>query len=274
MSRTLAHFFGGTALATVLTFASLHARAGERSTLPLQPGDRLIYVGIEADYSVVGLEEISRRLTEDLQLKLVGNPLRSLANAQKRIWALRTADPEATFKALEKGAKKAEFVSVQRLQATVLDSGATPFQVATARLIEGSLDRVWSAWVGPRGETMWLFHESRLTRKVLEKGLEKQEVRASFHHQAFDLACSGTKGPDFAALEASAAQKLDLLSSKRLEHGLSLDLYLRSVDSLLVIEHEGRMHVCPDFLGSLISADAPDTDGWSVTFQSEGYPFL
>ena len=178
------------------------------------------------------------------------------------------------MKALARGAKKAGLTAVERLQATVLDSGVDPFNGTTARLVEANLDKLWASWIGPRGETMWLFHESRLTRRILEKGLEKYEVRANFHHRPFELSFTGEKEPDYAALETLAVQKLDLLRASRVEKGLSLDVYLRSVDSLLLIEHGGSLHVCPDFAGALLSEEKDAVAAWSVTFYSTGFPFL
>jgi len=245
-----------------------------QSQMPLQSKERLIYVGIEADFAGLGQDEITRRLSEDLELKLIGNSLRSLANAQRRIFALRTADPEVSFKALQRGAKKAEFTAVERLQTSVLDSGVDPFSGTTARLVESNLDKVWASWVGPRGETMWLFHESRLTRRTLEKGLEKYEVRPSFHHRPFELLYGGATDPDYSALETVAIEKLDLLRAVRLEKGLSLDVYLHDVDSLLLIEHGGLTYACPDFVGPLLTAGKQNAQEWSVSFHSGGFPFL
>jgi hypothetical protein len=268
--RTLDRFVGGCALAAILLAPSALAQ----SAMPLQSQERLIFVGIEADYAGLGVEEVTRRLQEDLEVKTVGTSLRSLANAQRRIFAVRSADPEATLKALTRGAKKAEWTAVERLQATVLDSGVDPFSSTTARLVEGNLDKVWSSWIGPRGETMWLFHESRLARRVLEKGLEKYEVRPNFHHRPFELSFTGEKEPDYAALETLAVEKLDLLRASRLEKGLALDVYLRGVDSLLLIEHGGLLHVCPDFVGPLIGTAKEAQAAWTVTFYSTGFPFL
>lgn len=270
MLRTLTSFAGGIVVAAgVLTSSVLG-----QSTMPLQSQDRLIYVGVEADYAAIGLEEVTRRLSEDLEIKLLGTSLRSLSNAQRRIFAVRSTDPEATMKALARGAKKADLTAIERLQATVLDSGVDPFSGTTARLVESNLDKVWASWIGPRGETMWLFHEKNLTRRILEKGLEKFEVRPNFHHRPFQLSFTGEKEPDYAALETMAVQKLDLLRASRVEKGLSLDVYLRSVESLLLIEHGGSLHVCPDFAGALLSGDKDAAASWSVTFYSTGFPFL
>lgn len=270
MSRTLAIMLGGALLAASV----LSPRALAQSTMPLQSDDRLIYVGIEADYATLGVEEVARRLTEDLELETVGTSLRSLANVQRRIFALRTADADATFKAVQRGAKKSEFTAVERLQATVLDSGVDPFNGTVARLVEVDLEKVWSSWVGPRGETMWLFHDARLTRRVLEKGLEKHEIRPSFHHRPFELRFNGETDPDYSALETIALEKLDLLRATRLEKGLALDVYLRGVDSLLLIEHGGLTYACPDFVGPLLKAGKHDSKEWSVSFHSGGFPFL
>lgn len=270
MRRTLACITGGIAFAACLL--SSHVLA--QSTMPFVSKDRLIYVGIEADYSGIGLEEVTRILTEDLGVTPIGSSLRSLANVQRRIFALRTPDPDATMKSLSRGAKKAGLVGVERLQATVLDSGVDPFTGTIARLVENNLDKIWASWIGPRGETLWLFHESRLTRRTLEKGLEKYEVRPNFHHRPFELSFTGEKEPDYAALETLAVQKLDLLRASRLEKGLSLDVYLRGFDSLLLIEHGGSLHVCPDFAGILLSDAKDEVAAWSVTFYGTGFPFL
>lgn len=270
MRRTLVGFVGGLALAAGLFSPELRAQ----SAMPLQSQERLIYVGIEADFAGLGLEEVVRRLNEDLEVKTVGTSLRSLANAQRRIFALRSGDPEATVKTLTRGAKNAGLTKVERLQATVLDSGVDPFSGTTARLVENNLDKVWSCWIGQRGETMWLFHESRLPRRVLEKGLEKYDVRPNFHHRPFELSFTGEKEPDYAALETLAVEKLDLLRASRLEKGLALDVYLRGVDSLLLIEHGGLVHVCPDFVGPLIGTAKEAQAAWTVTFYSTGFPFL
>lgn len=269
MSRTLSRLTCGAITAAILSAAGAHAQL----TVPLVSESRLFYVGIEADYPTLGVDDVQRILAEDLQMTPVGASLRSLANAQRRIWAFRAEDPDAATKALARSGKKAGFSAVERLQATVIESGVDPFTSTTARLIESDFENLWASWIGPRGETMWLFHESRLTRRALEKGLEKREVRPTFHHRPFTLSFEGERQPDFAALETIAIQKLDLLRATRLEKGLELEMYLRAVDSLVVIEQGGSLHVCPDFARRLLQGKS-EAEGWSVTFYSGGFPFL
>ncbi len=273
MTRTLASLaatalFGGGSLLCAL------AGTGERQTFPLDPTtDQLLFVGIQADYDALGMEEATRLLREDLELRIAGESLRSLSNVQRRVWAVRSKDPDATLKDLKRSAKKKDLV-IERLFASVVTAGRDPLNNSVARAMEGVDERVWAAWLGIRGEEVWLFHESKLTTKTLEKALGAAKLPNSWQHQAFDLSSAAEVPPDFALLESAAADKLDLLHATRGAAVLSLDVYLRGMDGLRVVQQESQTRFCPDFYGKLVGAAAPGTEGWKLTFQPDGFPFL
>lgn len=264
MNRTLSSLAG----AAVLLFGS-----GDRETLPLEPKDRLLFLGVQCDYATLGIEEVTRILSEDLGLKPVGESLRSASNVERRVWALRCADPEGTCKELKRTAKKSG-LTVERLLVSVAGSGREGFGSSAARVVEGLDERIWSGWIGPKGGQMWIFHEAKLTAKLLEKSMNGAKLDASWHHQAFALSSLSTPAADLAALEAAAAGKLDLMSVTKAEAALELDVYLRSLDVLVVLEQEGRTRFVPDFHGKLIEPTLPGSTGWNLTFSNEGYPFL
>jgi len=241
--------------------------------MPLEVGDRLVFLGVQADYSTLGMDEISRLLTEELGLKPVGESLRSTSNVERRVWAVRCQDPEATCKDLKRTAKKSGLI-VERLLLSVVESGREGFSNPTARVLEGLDERIWAGWIGPKGEKLWIFHESKLTTKLLEKAMNGAKLGTSWHHAAYDLSSVAQPAPDFAALEAVAASKLDLMSVTKIDSALALDVYLRSLDSLIILEQQGRVRFCPDFRGKLIDTTLPGSSGWNLTFSNEGYPFL
>lgn len=253
--------------AVVLVFG-----AGDRETLPLEAKDRLVFLGVQCDYATLGIEEVTRILSEDLGLKPVGESLRSAGNVERRVWAVRCADPEGTCKELKRNAKKSGLV-IERLLLSVSESGREAFGSSTARVVEGLDERIWSGWLGPKGEKLWIFHEAKLTAKLLEKSMKEAKLGASWHHQAFQLSSLSKPAPDLALLESAAAGKLDLMSVTKADAALELDVYLRSLDSMLVLEQEGRTRFCPDFHGKLIEPTLPGSTGWHLTFSNEGYPF-
>jgi hypothetical protein len=263
LNRTLSSLVG----ALVLVFG-----AGDRETLPLEVGDRLVFLGVQCDYSTLGIEEVQRLLSEDLGLKPVGESLRSASNVERRVWALRCKDPDGTFKEIKRTAKKSG-LTVERLLLSVVENGREPFNGSTARVVEGLDERIWSGWLGPKGEKMWIFHEAKLTTKLMEKSMNGVKLGATWYHQAFDLTSTAEPAPDLSALETAAAAKLDLLSVTKAEAALALDVYLRSLDSLLILEQQGRTRFCPDIRSKLIDATLPESSGWQLTFSNEGYPF-
>lgn len=263
MHRTLSSLVGALALL---------GGAGEPETLPLETADRLVFLGVQADYSTLGMEEVTRILTEDLGLKPVGESLRSASNVERRVWAVRCKDPDLTVKDLKRNAKKSGLL-VERLLLSVAEGGREGFGSASARVLEGQDERIWSGWLGPKGAQLWIFHESKLTTKLLEKFMAGAKLTAAWHHQAFALSSAAQPAADLAALEAVAALKLDLMSATKTESGLALDVYLRSLDSLIILEQPGRVRFCPDIRGKLIDPTLPESSGWNLTFSNDGYPF-
>lgn len=264
MNRTLSSLVG----AVVLVFG-----VGDRETLPLESAERLVFLGVQCDYSTLGIDEVQRLLSEELGLKPVGESLRSSTNVERRIWAIRCEDPESTFKELKRTAKKSG-LSVERMLLSVVEAGKDGFNGTTARVLEGLDERIWSGWPGPKGDRMWIFHEAKLTTKLMEKAMTGAKLGATWHHQAFDLTSIAQPAPDLGALETAAAAKLDLMSVTKVEAALALDVYLRGLDSLLILEQQGRLRFCPDFRGKLIDTTLPGSGGWHLTFSNDGYPFL
>lgn len=272
MTRNFASWAGGLSL---FVFAGILAasQSGDRATVPLEVVDRLAFVGVQADYATIGVEEVGRILTEECGLKLVGESLRSQSNVERRVFAVRAKDPDAALKDLKRTAKKRELVA-ERLLLSVVEGGKDGLNAAAARTAEGLDERIWSGWLGPRGERLWIFHEAKLTTKALEKAAAGAKLQVSWHSQAFELGTAQQPLPDLAALAAAAPQRLDLLHAVAGEKTLALHVYLRALDSLCVLEHEGRLHFCPDIRGKLIEPTLPGTAGWNLTFTSAGYPFL
>lgn len=241
--------------------------------MPLETGDRLVFLGVQCDYATLGMEEVTRLLTEELALKPVGESLRSSSNVERRVWAVRCKDPDSTCKELKRSAKKCGLL-IERLVLSVTESGHDGFSASTARVLEGLDERIWSGWLGAKGAQLWIFHEAKLTTKLLEKSMTSAKLGASWHHETFELSSTALPAPDLAALEAVAASKLDLMSATKTDSVLALTVYLRGLDSFIILEQQGRMRLCPDFRGKLIDPTFPESSGWSLTFSNDGYPFL
>lgn len=276
MNRTLASLaatalLGGSAFTS---FAWSHGwLSGERLTFPLEAtAARVFFVGIQADYDALTLEEATRVLREDLSLEVIGESQRSMSNVQRRVWAFRAADPDATMKELKKSAKKKGF-AVERLHASVVLAGRDPISGSVARASEAVDERVWASWLGPRGGEMWLFHETKLTHKALEKALAAAKLPSSWQHLTYDLACTAPSAPDLATLESVAAEKMDLVSARAADGVLTLDVYLRGVDSLAPVQLDKVSRLCPDIRTRLVDASVPNATGWTLTFAEAPTPF-
>lgn len=273
MNRTLASLAAAALLGGGTLLHSLSGPAG-RETIALEPvKERLIFVGIQADYDALAVEEAARVLKEEFGLLVAGDSLRSMSDVQRRVWAFRAEDPDAALKALKRNAKKKDLV-VERLHASVVSADRDPFSNSFARAAEAVDKRVWAAWVGVRGQDLWLFHEPKLTPKALEKALGAAKLPSRWQHHAFDLSCAAETLPDLAALELAAAEKLDLVHAVRGETGLTLDLYLRGLESLAVFPQASALRYCPDIRTQLVDAAAPGSAGWKLTYQADAYPFL
>jgi hypothetical protein len=272
--RTLVCLAGAALLSGTLMLSHAAARlGGDRDTFAMESKDRVLFLAIQADYPTLGVEEVARILREDFTCSLVGDSVRSQSNPQRRVWAVRTSDTEATLKELKRGTRKKGLV-VERMVASVLAPGRDPANNATARVIESLDERIWAGWVGPGGATLWIFHESRLTLKALEKALDGAKLPSSWHHEAFDLSSAAQPAADLSLLAKAAPERLDLLCATPGEGLLALDIYLRNLDTLAIVQQDDQSRLCPDFRGRLIEAVAPGTTGWRVTFAHDGYPFL
>lgn len=272
MNRTLASL-AATALLGGTAFSSLAWFGGERLTFALEPTTaQVFFVGIQADYDALTLDEATRVLREELSLEIVGESQRAFGNVQRRVWAFRASDPGAAVKELKKAAKKKGFV-VERLEASVVIAGRDPISSSAARAAEALDERVWTAWLGPRGGEMWLFHESKLTPKALEKALQAAKLPASWQHSTYELTCTAPSAPDLAALEKVAAEKLDLVSARAADGVLTLDVYLRGMDVLAPVQQDKVMRFCPDVRTRLVDASAPASTGWTLTFADAPTPF-
>ncbi|MFK5955750.1 MAG: hypothetical protein QM477_04800 [Planctomycetota bacterium] len=265
------------ALGSILMFGAVQASPDflrDRGTLSLSAAESVVFLGIAGDYSEVNADDLAIRLSGELDLVFVGDSIRAMADRSRRVWAVRTGEPKKVVKKLKKPLKKLGF-KVTKLQVTVvqpLRNDARAMRSAS-RVIEGD-KKVWTVWADRRSPGVWIFHESKLSGKKIEGMFRKTDAKVAFYHQEFEF--STNQGADLPALTAAAEENLDSLKVCVREDHLVLDLFLRDIDSMLLLENEKhtKQFLCPDIVNPFLGTSAVASLDWAVTLENTGFPFV
>lgn len=274
-ARTLAALFAG--VLTLAPVAAAYAAPGgnDRATMALDPTEEsLVFLGISGDYQgIAGRDRLQEKLSGELGLKLLGDPIRSYARKERMVWAVLTPKPDSLEKKVSRALKEDDF-DVVRLRVSalaLLDRSSSTSTVARAvRRAETREDRFWGADLHVREGLVWAFHESKLESKDVLMALRDNDLNVGFHHQEIEL--NAKEDADLAVLAANASAKLDLVRASEREKSLVLDLYFRDMDSFLALPHGRETYACPNVWPFL--EEAGGKLKWNVTLDNHGYPFV
>ncbi|MDA0667252.1 MAG: hypothetical protein O3A95_03575 [Planctomycetota bacterium] len=262
---------------TVLLFGALQASPDflrDRGTLSLSAAESVVFLGITGDYREVSAEDLAIRLAGEEDIAFVGESIGAMGDRSRRVWAIRTDEPKKVSKKLDKPLNKLGFKATQ-LQLSVvqpLQNDAKAMRTAS-RTIEDDT-QVWAVWADRRGPGVWIFHESKLSGKKIEGMFRKTEAKVAFYHQEFEF--STNDGADLPTLTTAAKEKLDSLKVSVREERLVLDLFLRDIDSMLLLENEKgtKQFLCPDIVHPFLGTSAAASLDWAVTLENDGFPFV
>lgn len=262
---------------TVLLFGALKASPDilrDRGTLSLSAAESVIFLGITGDYKEVSEEDLAIRLAGDEDVVFVGESIRAMGDRSRRVWAIRTEEPKKVAKKLNKPLKKLGFKATQ-LQLSVvqpLQNDSKAMRTASRTIEEDK--KVWAVWADRRAPGVWVFHESKLDGKKIEGMFRKTDARVAFYHQEFEF--STNEGADLPALTTAAEENLDSLKVLVREERLVLDLFLRDIDSMLLLENEKgtKQFLCPDIVNPFLGTSAAASLDWAVTLENDGFPFV
>jgi len=262
---------------TLLLFGALQASPDflrDRGTLSLSAAESVVFLGISGDYKEVSADDLAIRLAGDEDLEIVGDSIRAMADRSRRVWAVRTSEPKKVAKQLKKPLKKLGF-KVTPLQLSVvqpLKNDAKAMRSAS-RVIEDD-KKVWAVWADRRSPGVWVFHESKLSGKKIEGMFRKTDAKVAFYHQEFEF--STNEGADLPGLTTAAEENLDALKVTIREDRLVLDLFLRDIDSMLLLENEKatKKYLCPDIVHPFLGTSAAASLDWAVTLENDGFPFV
>lgn len=263
---------------TVLFYGALQASPDflrDRGTLSLSAAESVIFLGITGDYREVSADDLAIRLAGEEDIFFVGESIRAMGDRSRRVWAIRTAEPKKVSKKLKKPLKELGFKATQLRLSVVqpLQNDAKAMRTASRTIEEGD-KKVWAVWADRRGPGVWVFHESKLSGKAIEGMFRKTEARVAFYHQEFEF--STNEGADFSTLTTAAEENLDSLKVLVRKECLVLDLFLRDIDSMLLLENEQgtKQFLCPDIVDSFLGTSAAASLDWAVTLENDGFPFV
>lgn len=272
MLRTLLNVCGA-----LLLFGTLQATPdflGDRGTLSLSAAESVVFVGITGDYKAMPADHLTIYLSEEKDLEFVGESIRAMGDPTRRVFAVRTDDAKKLLKTMKAPLKKKGFKAYQ-LEATVVEPLKQDGKaLRTAQRTVEADKKVWTMWSTRRTPGVWVFHETKLSGKQVEGLFRKTEAKVAFYHQEFEF--STTEGADYPALTAAAEEKLDALRVAVREEKLVLDLYLRDLNSMLILENANgtKTYLCPDIVKPFLGTGAAASLDWAVTLESEGFPFV
>jgi len=249
------------------------SHVSDLETTALAATETVIFLGLRGDFS----GDIELSMADQLEAKeditIVGDPVRALATKNTRIWAIRTP---TTAKKLERGLKremKKAGYEVDILKGTALTSLGDDRSATLKRALrdlEREEDKVWGSHLDSREGIMWVFHESKVDGKDIQKVLRKSKVKTGFHHIELTLAAKGELQAD--GLAKQAGKDLDLARASSNGSELVLDVYLRDLEGMLALRRGKHNIACPDVLCFLGSVPAGELE-WTVTLDTTGFPF-
>ena len=231
----------------------------------------MVFLGIDGNYDAAGDEGVAKILA-DLELPVVGDPVRSLFQRDRMVWAVLTDEPDKILRRVKSKLKKKGF-KVARLRVSamsLLEPASRSSALRAVKAVEAEEKKVWAASLHLKEDLIWVFHESRLDSRVLLRQFRKGRLSPGFYHQEIVLAAR--EGTDMKALAVDASVKLDLVRASQREQNLVLDLYYRDVESFLALRKGKTTYACPDVLPFLETVAG--SVQWKVTLDNKGYPFV
>lgn len=245
---------------------------GERATIALTTEQSLVFYGFSGDFS--GDKEVTFALSlkEEHGLSLVGDPVRSLSDTDRRVWAVSTDDPDQSTGKLARRLRKQGY-TVARLHVSAFSMLGSPSRSQIQRAIrslERGQRRFWAASVKDTEGVLWTFHDPKLAPSKIRDGLRKSKVKASGFHQEVELQMS--ESADGEQLSVLARDQLDLVRSSVSGDQLIIDIYLRGADRLMAIPKGSRFMACPSLQAFLDIAPEGGLGG-QITLDNLAYPF-
>lgn len=257
-----------------------------QSTVALNSAVSVVFVGIEGDYKATTADELATWLLEEKKIVIVGESIRAMGDADRRVWAFQSEDSKKTLKGLKSGLRKQGFKATP-LVATAL----SPLQedsraIKTAmREVESQEKKIWTFAGGSRGKALWAFHDSRFKSKDVEALFRKTKAKMSFFHTEY---CFNSKvmaelkggapadvGLNVEEITKTVEASLDCLKVSTRDGGLVMDLYMRDVESMLLLKSENGRHqfFCPNVQKTSIKRLQVPELNWTVTVEDPGMPF-
>jgi hypothetical protein len=286
MLSTLLKFCGTVVVGGTLSAASFSLSSASpvlddnQSTVALNSAVSVVFVGIEGDYKATSADELATWLLKEKKIVVVGDSIRAMGDADRRVWAIQSEDCKKTLKGLKSGLKKQGFKATP-LVATALsplqeDSRAMK---SAMRDVESNEKKIWT------GKALWAFHESRFESKKVEALFRKTKAKMSFFHTeyCFNSAVmnelkggeASDAGLNVEEITKTAEASLDCLKVSTRDGGLVMDLYMRDVESMLLLKSSNGRHqfFCPNVQKTSIKRLQVPELNWTVTVEDPGMPF-
>ncbi|MBT3339894.1 MAG: hypothetical protein HOM34_07090 [Planctomycetes bacterium] len=248
----------------------------ERQTMALDASESLVFLGIEGDFANDGDVAMSQRLENEYKLQVIGRPVRATSNREHYVFAVQADDAGKLARKMKRGLKKDDYkVSALCLTVVVAVGEVKSRDLRrAAQMVEENDKSVFASFVSKREGLVWVFHESKLKSKKVLALFDESKVLFDFYHQDVELAPDKDgKISDLAQLAATASEKLDLARASQAEGYLTLDVYLRDLDSMILMQRGRHTFACLDVYKPFIKPLKSETK-WIVTFDNSGYPFV
>jgi len=192
------------------------------------------------------------------------------------VFAVQADDAGKLARKMKRGLKKDDYkVSALCLTVVVAVGEVKSRDLRrAAQMVEENDKSVFASFVSKREGLVWVFHESKLKSKKVLALFDESKVLFDFYHQDVELAPDKDgKISDLAQLAATASEKLDLARASQAEGYLTLDVYLRDLDSMILMQRGRHTFACLDVYKPFIKPLKSETK-WIVTFDNSGYPFV
>ena len=257
----------------------------EQSTVSLNKSESVVFLGITGDYKATTADELAEWLLKEKKVVVVGESIRAMGDASRRVWAVQSKDSKKLMKSLKSGLKKQGFKATPLL-ATALTplSDDSRAQKAAMRGVEKAEKKVWTLWGGGRDKAVWVFHESKIDSKKIESLFRKTEAKMSFFHQEFCFKSEALSGDgkvteasvNVASMTQTAAATMDCLKVIARDGALVMDLYMRDMSSVLLLSSDNGRHqfLCPNVYDSPVKRLQVPELNWMVTLEGRDIPFL
>jgi len=290
MLSTLLQICGAVVLTGTLSTAPLSSASfafeGDQTTVSLNGAESIVFIGITGDYKAVSDDELAVWLLEEKEIVVVGESIRALSDADRRVWAVKGDDSKKLVKSIKTGLKRKGFKATPLVATalTPLKDNARALKAAL-RDVERKEKKVWTTWSGGREKVVWVFHESRLDSKKVESLFRKTDAKMTFFHQEFCFKSDFLLEKGGKATEAtvtvesfseSAAASMDCLKVSARDGGMVMDMFMRDMSSVLLLRTENGRHefLCPNVRQSSVKRLAVPELNWTVTLDERTLPFL